>query len=108
MEVKYGITQEYATSDINDLESIASRPDNTLGMKSEVSKSHTTSIAGKDDAWRIECVSSAMGSQFSFNVKSYVLGGDEKLYKLEFTTALLEAPKILPIGEKIIQSFRFI
>lgn len=108
MEVKNGTTQEYATSDMNDLESIASMPDNTLGMRSEVSKSHATSIAGKDDAWRIEYVSSAMGSQFSFNVKGYVLGNDEKLYKLEFTTAPLEAPKTMSIGEKIIQSFRFI
>ena len=86
---------------------MASYPDNTIDMEFDISKSQSTSIAGKNDAWRIEFIGSLMGSQVSFNVKGYVFANDGKLYKLEFYTGALDAPKTLPIGEKIMESFRF-
>ena len=107
MEIKNGTAQGYATSDIQTLEGMATYPSNKLDMRFDISKSQPISIAGKGDAWRIEYVGSLMGSQVSFNVKGYVLASDGKLYKLKFSTAALEAPKTLPIGEKIIESFRF-
>ena len=105
--VKNGTSaQEYAANDMRILQFIYTLMKEE-GLTNNISKSQATSVAGKDDAWRVEYTTSVSGKQVSSDVRDFVLGDNGDLYILSFTTGTEDASKTLPTGEKIMQSFRF-
>jgi hypothetical protein len=59
----------------------------------------------KIPAWKIESISSALGIQGTYYINTFVMK-DEHLFDLEFTTDALKAPEMIPIAQKMIDSFR--
>lgn len=79
-----------------------------LPASNEITKNEATSIAGKGDAWRVDHIDSVMGRQLTFSIDGFVTKNNNgMLYELELTRGAFNIPKTLPIGEKILQSFRF-
>lgn len=56
-------------------------------------------------AWKIESMTSFLGEREMYNVDILTMK-DGHLYTLEFNTEPLEVPKTLPIGQKMIDSFK--
>jgi hypothetical protein len=69
-------------------------------------KNSTTSV-GRENASKVHYITSFDGEQKQFSMFIYVVK-DEKVYELRFFSEPLQVPETLPIGEKIIKSFRFL
>jgi hypothetical protein len=67
-----------------------------------------TVLANESNAWRQEYITNIEGKgQSIFNSEVYVVK-DGLVYELSFHTNPLSVPETLPIGKKIMESFRFI
>ena len=64
-------------------------------------------ISNETNAWRLDTITSDDGVQIGFSSDVFVIHNGV-LYRLNFYTQPLNVPNMLPIAEKIIESFRFI
>jgi hypothetical protein len=102
LQVKSNTAEDYA----RDETSFMLVP-SSYGMSFEFGKNGTTSLAGKNDSWRIDHITSLDGEQRTFSITIFAVR-DDVAFRLDFDTNPMKVPEMLPIAEKIIQSFRFI
>lgn len=60
------------------------------------------------NAWRLDYITNIQGAQAAYFFNVFIVKDNQVLYKLSFFTQPLKVPEMLPVGEKIIKSFRFI
>lgn len=107
LQVRNNTAEEFGRGQASDLEAMGLSPSSSLS--NQIIKSEATTIAGKTDAWRIDYIQSAprLNEQLSFNINGLVVDDKGKLYRLNFSANPMGAPNMIPVFEKILQSFRF-
>jgi hypothetical protein len=102
--VKNYTIQEYANNDVLVLQSLQYSGSSSVNIAADVTKNQP-----QGDAWRLEYITSVGGMQTTFNIRILVLNPETGyLYKLDFSSPALEAPQLIPVANKIIESFRFL
>ena len=79
-------------------------PRDEFGLTVEHIRDNQTTIGG-NPAWKIESMTFFLGERQMYNVDILAMK-DGHLYTLEFNTEPLEVPETLPMGQKMINSFR--
>lgn len=105
MEVKNYTIEQYALDDVQTLEGLP--PAGSIAAA--VYDYTVTKNQPQGDAWRIEYITNIGNLQTSFSILILVVNEQTgKLYELEYTSDPLQAPKQIPIANKIIESFKFL
>lgn len=103
MQVEGASLEDYIAGKRSEIMNMAI-PSGELGFKMEYIRDNKTTVGG-NPAWNIEYMSSLLGEQVLYYITTYVMK-DEHLYNLEFNTAALKAPEMIPIAQKMIDSFK--
>lgn len=75
-------------------------------LSNQIGKDQITKI-GNQTACRIDSIALHDDIQETFDINTYLTKGD-KAYMLTFSTAPKDAPTMVPLAEKMIESFRFL
>lgn len=103
MQVEGASLEDYIAGKRSEITNMA-MPSGELDFKMEYIRDKKITVGG-NPAWNIEYMSSLLGKQVLYYITTYVMK-DEHLYNLEFNTAALEAPEMIPIAQKMIDSFK--
>jgi hypothetical protein len=75
-----------------------------LDFQKQLIRDNKTTVGGLP-AWKIESIDSILGRQGTYHINTFVMK-DGRLFDLEFTTDSLKAPEMIPINQRMIDSFR--
>jgi hypothetical protein len=75
-----------------------------LDFQKQLIRDNKTTVGGLP-AWKIESMDSILGRQGTYHINTFVMK-DGRLFDLEFTTDSLKAPEMIPINQRMIDSFR--
>jgi hypothetical protein len=103
MQVKNASLDDYVRGKESEIASMAI-PRDDFGLTVERIRDNQTTIDG-NPAWKVESMTSFLGERQMYNVDILTMK-DGYLYTLEFNTEPLLVPETLPIGQKMIDSFR--
>jgi hypothetical protein len=103
MQVKGASLEDYVVGKKSEIASL-STPTGELDLQVKLLRDNQTTIGG-NPAWKIESMTSVLGKQSLYNVDTFIMK-DGHLYILEFNTDPLRAPEILPIAQRMIDSFK--
>src|SRR5918995_1291994 len=96
LQVKSNTAEDYAREETSFMLDPSS-----YGMSFEIGKNASVSLAGKNDSWRIDSITSFEGEQREFTITIFAIR-DDVAYRLDFDTNPMKVPEMLPIAEKII------
>ena len=78
-----------------------------LGFSLDYIKDSPVIVSNETNAWRLDTIWNGDNEQIEFNSRVFVIQNNI-IYYLDFITQPLNVPNMLPIAEKIMNSFRFI